>query len=135
MSISRRAVMALPATIVPLGAEAVAETPFDTIEGLCAQIDALNAQRDAEWLRRAYVAADGKRYARDPDGGLLRLALWVDEQVGLLTLRVARVQARTPHELRLKAKVCAYFNIWVGAGEDDPSAAILNSLYRDLGAL
>jgi hypothetical protein len=133
MSLPRRAVLALSAVAATPVAEAVAETPFDTIEGLCAQIDALIARREADWQRRSYVAADGRRYARDPDGGYLRLSLWVDEQVGHLTLRVARIEARTPSEVRLKAKVCAYYNTWVGAKADDPADSILTSLYRDLG--
>ncbi len=137
---SRRSILSGGAAVLLLAGPAVAaeaigasETPFPSIEALCAKIDALNAQREEAWMRLSELRADGHRYCGNPE--YLRISDWVLQEANKLTMQVSRIEARTPHEVRLKAKLCSEY-VWALPWDmDKPSTAILASLYRDLGVV
>lgn len=113
-------------------AEPVTVTPFGTIESLCAEFEAAIDEREGAFRRLSYTTPDGKRCCGDPE--YFRIAEACERRMDALTLRIARMEARTPYELKLKARLCVRYNCVLLGSPDEPAGAILESLYRDLGA-
>lgn len=131
MNATRRAMLALPAAVAACGAVAVAETPFGTISGTVAEIRGLWEQRDALFNRYAVMEPNGRLSCSDP--AYFAAIRPIEGRVAELTLRLARLDASTPHDVRLKATVAEAYHPFFDCEKGNPGAELLRGLFRDLG--
>jgi hypothetical protein len=110
------------------------ETPFPSIADLVAELERIS--RDRESLFNEYAKTDpvtGHRYAEGR--AYFDAVKPYDDDFKRLVFQLAKTEAHTPADIRLKAKVAEWHFPAGPWDKNDPTGSIMSSLFRDLGVV